>query len=41
MTNGLQLTPHLDQYPNADILWCQVYSSFDIPGVHQSHNAEI
>lgn len=23
-TNGFQITPHLDKYPNAELLWCQV-----------------
>jgi 2-oxoglutarate dehydrogenase complex dehydrogenase (E1) component-like enzyme len=23
VTCTLQITPHLDQYPNADLVWCQ------------------
>lgn len=23
-SNGFQITPHLDKYPNAELLWCQV-----------------
>lgn len=26
-----QITPHLDVYPNADILWCQVRSYAEFP----------
>jgi 2-oxoglutarate dehydrogenase E1 component len=29
-----QITPHLDAYPNADILWCQVRSCAIFPHPH-------
>jgi len=33
----LKITPHLEAYPNADILWCQVRSCANVPHPHDLH----